>query len=313
MSWLKVCDSFDRNPKVLALGSDEKRWTWMRVLLYAANARGPVLPENINEVVPKANKAFIKLCIEVGLIDVEDGVMRVHDWSKYQPRDATNADRQATFRASRNAKVTDETVTPTVTVTEGVSNGPSRARVPVQSSPIESSNEDSLAPPAAAQKRPGRRKKEKKEHPPGHNEVFALVGKVLRQQPANDHEYGFWHNYIAQIHKSLIAGGFQPEQWEEEIRRVCRVLFVRWGNDASGINPQSLAKWWASCAPESGFTAEESDYPAWVNDLPSELACVVREFPVSKVWRDMPEWWVEDVESGVLDSETLRFRLGRRP
>lgn len=88
MSWLRVDDVFDSHPKVLALGDgvkgDARRWTWQRILLYTTRHGSAVVPANISEAIPRANKKFVLDCIAVGLIDVEsDGTLLVHDWPIY--------------------------------------------------------------------------------------------------------------------------------------------------------------------------------------------------------------------------------------
>lgn len=84
MSWLRIDDGFDTHPKIIGLKTDERRWTWQRILIYTCRYRSPIVPDNARDVVPKATPAFLRDCVKLGLIDVDkDGVMRVHDWQLY--------------------------------------------------------------------------------------------------------------------------------------------------------------------------------------------------------------------------------------
>ena len=83
MSWLRIDDSFDAHPKIVGLRTDERRWTWNRILIYTCRYRSDIIPSGIRDVVTKASAAFLKDCIALRLIDVVDGVMHVHDWHLY--------------------------------------------------------------------------------------------------------------------------------------------------------------------------------------------------------------------------------------
>lgn len=84
MSWLRVDDGFDTHPKILALGTDGRRWTWNRILLYTCRYQSPTIPPNINEFIPKSTKKFLQDCVQLGLIDINpEGEMEVHDWPIY--------------------------------------------------------------------------------------------------------------------------------------------------------------------------------------------------------------------------------------
>ena len=100
MAWLRIDDAFDTHPKIVALGTDQKRWTWTRILVYTTRHRTPRIPAGIADVVPRATRSFLAECIELGLVDVNEyGEMEVHDWARYQPGvDRTNAERQARYR-----------------------------------------------------------------------------------------------------------------------------------------------------------------------------------------------------------------------
>jgi hypothetical protein len=99
MSWLKIDDKFVRHPKLIKLGSRSDRWTWLELLSYAAEFKSPVVPENIRDAVPAATTAFLAKAVAAGLLDVVEDGYEIHDWHDYQPRDATNAERQARHRS----------------------------------------------------------------------------------------------------------------------------------------------------------------------------------------------------------------------
>jgi hypothetical protein len=103
MAWLRIDDAFDAHPKILALGTDQRRFTWIRILVYTCRYRSDQIPPNITHTIPKATAKFLSDCIEIGLIDVtEDGLNVVHDWDDYQAGDPKKAARQ---RRWRNADV----------------------------------------------------------------------------------------------------------------------------------------------------------------------------------------------------------------
>lgn len=121
MPWLRLDDTFDTHPKIVALATDERRWTWMRVLLYTTRHRTNLIPHGIRDIIPKATPAFLKDCVNIGLIDLDDdGMMRVHDWDDYNGPDSKLQvrDRVRRYREKResnaggNAEVTGD-VTPT--------------------------------------------------------------------------------------------------------------------------------------------------------------------------------------------------------
>lgn len=99
MAWLRIDDGFDHHPKILALGSDQRRWTWIRVLIYTCRYRNPTIPRNITDSVPRATPQFLSECVELGLVDVTDeGTQVVHDWADYQAGDPKKAARQRRWR-----------------------------------------------------------------------------------------------------------------------------------------------------------------------------------------------------------------------
>lgn len=100
MSWLRLDDGFDSHPKILGLNTDERRWTWQRVLIYTCRYRSPIVPPTIKDAIPKATPKFLTDCVSLGLIDVDkDGTMRVHDWRIYNGE--TVAEKVAAYLAQK--------------------------------------------------------------------------------------------------------------------------------------------------------------------------------------------------------------------
>lgn len=87
MSWTRLDDGYDEHAKLLALGrgntGDARRWTWTRVLLYTNRNETAEVPWHIDEIIPKATSSFLTDCVNIGLLDDEDGRLVVHDWPLY--------------------------------------------------------------------------------------------------------------------------------------------------------------------------------------------------------------------------------------
>lgn len=100
MSWLRLDDTFDTHAKILGLGTDGRRWTWQRILLYTCRHRSAIIPAGIREVVAKATPSFLADCHNLGLIDLDvDGTMKVHDWRIYNSESV--AEKVAAFLAQK--------------------------------------------------------------------------------------------------------------------------------------------------------------------------------------------------------------------
>lgn len=121
MAWLRIDDGFTSNSKIAQLSDAEFR-AWMRLLCHCARSRDPSVDDVAIREVSGLNSRRIRRFAEVGLLDEVGSHFEVHDWAKFIPKDATNADRQARWRARhRNARNADAGVTETVT-------NPSRTR-----------------------------------------------------------------------------------------------------------------------------------------------------------------------------------------
>lgn len=98
MSWLKLDDTFDTHPKMLALGTARRRWIWTRILLYTCRHESARIPAQIRDAIPEATPKYLADCATIGLVDTDPaGEMIVHDWDIYNG--ATLADRIAAHLA----------------------------------------------------------------------------------------------------------------------------------------------------------------------------------------------------------------------
>lgn len=85
MPWVRVDTGFRYHPKVLRLTRAE-RCTWMEILCYCGeHSKHGELPDVIHEAVPFAKPAFLEKCRELGLLDLVDNSLVVHDWDEYNP------------------------------------------------------------------------------------------------------------------------------------------------------------------------------------------------------------------------------------
>lgn len=107
MAWLRLDDGFTDHRKVVALKTDQRRWTWLRILIYTARYRSPEVPAGIRDVIAEATPKFLSELVDIGLLDKgANNSLTVHDWHDYQPKDPTKAERQARWRA-KNAESVD--------------------------------------------------------------------------------------------------------------------------------------------------------------------------------------------------------------
>jgi hypothetical protein len=114
MTWVRLDDGFPSNPKVIQL-TDRQFRTWIRVLCHCSQAQDPTVD---NYTIRELNGLTIHTVSQlesIGLLDKIGDKWEVHDWIEYQPKDPTNATRQAKYRAQqalrRNGEITEETVT----------------------------------------------------------------------------------------------------------------------------------------------------------------------------------------------------------
>lgn len=97
----------------------------MRLLCHCASSRDPSVDSVARREVAGLSSARVRRFADLDLLDAIGDAYEVHDWTLYLPKDATNAARQARFRARRSVT---QGVTASVTepVTESVTS--SRAR-----------------------------------------------------------------------------------------------------------------------------------------------------------------------------------------
>jgi hypothetical protein len=118
LSWLRIDDGFASNPKIAALSDRELR-IWLRTLCYCAKVKDPTVDSVVLKEVSGLTPKTVGRFAELHLLDVSGHEHEVHDWLKYLPKDSTNAERQANWRARRNASSNGiVTVEVTVPVTE---------------------------------------------------------------------------------------------------------------------------------------------------------------------------------------------------
>lgn len=183
MAWLRIDDGFDHHPKVLALGSDQRRYTWMRILIYTCRYRSPVIPSGISDSVPRATRQFLRECVELGLVDVTDnGTHEVHDWADYQAGDPKKAARQRRWRntgVDRHVDAdVDDHVDASVDGHVDASRAPARAR-PVPSRP---QDQEPLLPSTSDVHQDGRTEPETTDEP---NPLAGIgLDHVLKDMPA---------------------------------------------------------------------------------------------------------------------------------
>jgi hypothetical protein len=134
VSWVRLEGTFAGNPKIAELTDAEFR-VWVRLLCYCGEAKDPTVDRRTQREVSGLFARRVTRFYSLGLLDAVGEGFEVHDWLKYQPKDMTNADRQARFRARRS-------VTPTVTKPVTDIGTPSRAGAFVPSRTEELRQED---------------------------------------------------------------------------------------------------------------------------------------------------------------------------
>lgn len=102
MSWVRLDDGFTNHPKIVRL-TDQQFRVWVKVLCYCAAAGDPTVDRFTVREVPGLTWNRIKVFFSFGLLDSSahdpERVYEVHDYEKYLPKDVTNAERQARWRA----------------------------------------------------------------------------------------------------------------------------------------------------------------------------------------------------------------------
>ena len=141
MSWFRLDDGFTANAKIGQLSDVEFR-VWMRLLCHCAKSKDPSVDRVAMREVAGLTRARVSRYAMVGLLDSVGASFEVHDWMKYLPRDATNADRQAAWRARRNSSRNSSAVTKTQP----------RTRARAESRPVPSPSPKAVVPLDAARR-----------------------------------------------------------------------------------------------------------------------------------------------------------------
>lgn len=101
VSWLRVDDRFASHPKMSQLSDKEFR-VWVKLLCFCAAYQDPSVDQVALNEVPGLSSSMVTKFGTAGLLDIVGEAFEIHDWEKFQPKDATGAERQARWRA-RNA------------------------------------------------------------------------------------------------------------------------------------------------------------------------------------------------------------------
>lgn len=85
MAWLRIDDGMPEHHKILSLPRKD-RWTWIELLCYVARQNnGGHVPQGVCDLLRWVTPAFVKRCVELELLDLEDDGYHVHDWDVYNP------------------------------------------------------------------------------------------------------------------------------------------------------------------------------------------------------------------------------------
>jgi 5-methylcytosine-specific restriction endonuclease McrA len=100
MSWLRIDDGFAQHPKLQGWTPAQK-WALVEIFCYCARHKTEGHVPNDLALLPRGVTAkVLTLAEESGFLDrTPDGFLAVHDWSIYNPSDATAAERMRRWRA----------------------------------------------------------------------------------------------------------------------------------------------------------------------------------------------------------------------
>lgn len=227
MPWLRLDDGFIDHPKIVELTDAEFR-THIGVLCYCARYRtGGRFTLRSRRLTKRQAERFLRL----GLWEADEGAnegaaedaYRIHDWAAYNTADASNAARQARFRARRNAGVTQE-VTDDVTPSNAVTGDVTRNA---------ESNDESNGPPARSH---ARAVPSFKDTSLSYVDVEVEEGGTATAESERERKRK-WEEYAESradvIAKAAYAAtGFRSGEWPPELPR------------ASSVNPETVARNW---------------------------------------------------------------------
>jgi hypothetical protein len=131
MSWLRLDDGFAQHPKFEGWSSAQK-WALIELFCYcAAHKTDGLVPDDLALLPRGVTRSLLAFAESSGFLDRDaENHLTIHDWEQYNPKDATNAQRQERWRARRRNRLSGVTRSVTETVTEAL---PTRARDPVPS------------------------------------------------------------------------------------------------------------------------------------------------------------------------------------
>jgi hypothetical protein len=101
LSWLRIDDRMASHPKIAQLTDREFR-IWMRLLSFCAAYQDPSVDKVALSEVNGLSPVIVTRFAALDLLDIAGDSYEIHDWTHFQPKDLTGADRQARWRA-RNA------------------------------------------------------------------------------------------------------------------------------------------------------------------------------------------------------------------
>lgn len=120
MSWVRLDDSFVEHPKIAQLTDREFR-IWLTVLCYCGRQEDPTVDRLTMRSVRGLTPKFVAKLMALSLLDEGKNSYEIHNWTRYQPKDKTSAERQARYRSRRDKQAKTPRYTPvTKSVTETV-------------------------------------------------------------------------------------------------------------------------------------------------------------------------------------------------
>jgi hypothetical protein len=187
VAWLRLDDGFASHPKIAALTDRELR-IWLRILCWCSRHGDPTVDGIAINEVRGLSARTVQRYVDLELLDQEGAAHVVHDWTHYQPKDPTGAERQAKWRASRY-----DAVTPPVT------DSLPRARAHARSRPV----------PREVGKPTSRKP----------DEIWDALTVELRTSPSTKSERGRWNRAVGELREA----GATPDDIKRRVREYRRL------------------------------------------------------------------------------------------
>lgn len=139
MSWLRIDDGFPQHPKFESWKPVEK-WAWLEMMAYCARfSTAGRIPSDAALWPRSVTPRLLDLALVSGWIDEREDGLWIHDWEKYNPADATGAERARRYRTSRKERDADrDDVRDDDRDDERDENGASRAGARARARPVPS-------------------------------------------------------------------------------------------------------------------------------------------------------------------------------